>query len=218
MTHQLAQTGPSWAKLVAPVAEDIAKLLAGSSGSRIDRLPTPLTNANRHRGRQAMRRRSRSQPQAKPDASCRRCGVETPHRDRHYCDECLPLVQAEQYVRYERSGLIALERMKAQGQDPTHGESAGRKRGEAISKRKREAANWDREHGRQPDTEYFCREILPVIQGVPLRQLLSATGLSIRYCSMIRRGERVPHPSHWQAFAMAGGAEVKRPSTQRAQP
>ena len=41
---------------------------------------------------------------------------------------------------------------------------------------------------------------LPLIQGVPLRRLPRATGLSLRYVSLIRRGERTPPPRHWQAF------------------
>lgn len=44
------------------------------------------------------------------------------------------------------------------------------------------------------DPEAFTREILPLIQDVALRQLSSATGLSLRYLSLIRRGERMPHP------------------------
>jgi hypothetical protein len=40
----------------------------------------------------------------------------------------------------------------------------------------------------------------PLIQGVPLSRLQRATGLSLRYVSLIRRGERTPHPRHWQAF------------------
>jgi hypothetical protein len=57
--------------------------------------------------------------------------------------------------------------------------------------------------GRKPDSgeptgpEEFTREILPLIQNIPLRKLQEATGLSLRYVSLIRRGERVPHPLHW---------------------
>jgi hypothetical protein len=46
----------------------------------------------------------------------------------------------------------------------------------------------------------FKREILPLIQEVPLRRLVEATGLSLRYCSLIRRDEKVPHPRHWEAL------------------
>jgi hypothetical protein len=43
-------------------------------------------------------------------------------------------------------------------------------------------------------------DTLPLIQNVPLSRLAKATGLSLRYVSQIRRGEKVPHPRHWNAF------------------
>jgi hypothetical protein len=46
----------------------------------------------------------------------------------------------------------------------------------------------------------FTREILPLIQNVPLRRLREATGLLLRYLSLVRRGERVPHPRHWHTL------------------
>jgi hypothetical protein len=32
---------------------------------------------------------------------------------------------------------------------------------------------------------------------VPLARIVAFTGLSLRYASLIRRGEKVPHPKHW---------------------
>jgi hypothetical protein len=55
------------------------------------------------------------------------------------------------------------------------------------------------------DLSAFQRDILPLIQGVPLSRLQRATGLSLRYVSLIRRGERTPHPRHWKA--LIGAAE-----------
>jgi hypothetical protein len=36
--------------------------------------------------------------------------------------------------------------------------------------------------------------------------LMDATGLSQRYCWLIRRGERVPHPRHWEALSAVSHA------------
>jgi hypothetical protein len=36
-----------------------------------------------------------------------------------------------------------------------------------------------------------------------------ATGLSLRYVSLIRRGERTPHPRHWEALQAATEAAPK---------
>lgn len=33
---------------------------------------------------------------------------------------------------------------------------------------------------------------------------MEATALSLRYCSLIRRGLQVPHPRHWGALAQLG--------------
>ena len=56
------------------------------------------------------------------------------------------------------------------------------------------------QHGKLVDLSGFQRAVLPLIQGVPLSRLQRATSLSLRYVSMIRRGERTPHPRHWQAL------------------
>jgi hypothetical protein len=90
--------------------------------------------------------------------------------------------------------------LKAEGLDLTHGGKAAERRGAAIAERKRQAADWEQANPGPADPELFKREILPLTQGVPLRRLLEATGLSLRYCSLIRRGERVPHPRHWEAL------------------
>ena len=50
------------------------------------------------------------------------------------------------------------------------------------------------------DLSAFGREILPQIQHVTLSRLMKASGLSLRYCSQIRRGEKTPHPRHWKAL------------------
>jgi hypothetical protein len=68
--------------------------------------------------------------------------------------------------------------------------------------RKAELAKWEQEYGKLVNLSAFEREILPQIQNVPLSRLVKATGLSLRYVSQIRRGERVPHPRHWDAFRM----------------
>jgi hypothetical protein len=80
---------------------------------------------------------------------------------------------------------------------PEDGGTAAERRGAAIAERKRQAAEWEKANPEPTDPELFRREILPLIQGVPLRRLVDATGLSLRYCSLIRRGEKVPHPRHW---------------------
>jgi hypothetical protein len=72
-------------------------------------------------------------------------------------------------------------------------------------------AAWVREQrGKLVDFTAFQRDILPLIQGVPLSRLQKETGLSLRHVSLIRRGERVPHPRHWHAFVLASRGPLER--------
>jgi hypothetical protein len=131
----------------------------------------------------------------------------TPHRDRRLCDTCLADTQAEQFDAFSGTGLAALERLKREGLDPAHGGQAAKKRGQATSDRKREIAEWEARYGQLVDLTAFTREILPLIQDVALSRLAGATGLSLRYVSLIRRGQRVPHPKHWSSFRECREAE-----------
>jgi hypothetical protein len=134
-----------------------------------------------------------------------------PRRDRTYCDDCLPHYQREQFeTAFHGSGLAAIERKKATGGDPTHGKEAAARRAEANIACKRQARDWDEKHGKLVDLSVFGRDILPRTQDVPLSRLERATGLSLRYVSLIRRGERTPHPRHWQALLTAVGKDLAR--------
>jgi CRISPR-associated endonuclease Cas1 len=206
LSERLAETTIQWASAAAPIAEQVAAALAKAPGSRIDRVPTPLTNANRLTGRERMRRQNRRPRATKPVPSCKTCGGEVPHPDRDYCDACLPAYQREQFEqRFSRSGLAKLEQLKADGADPTHGGKASSRRGATNVLRKAELREWEQRHGKLVDLTAFQREILPLIQNVPLSRLVKATGLSLRYVSQVRRGEKVPHPRHWERFRDAAG-------------
>jgi len=115
--------------------------------------------------------------------------------------------QRGQYAEaFHGSGLRAIEQAKKRGSDPTHGDAAAAARAGSNIRRKREAREWDERYGKLTDLSAFEREILPLIQDVPLSQLVCATGLSLRYVSLIRRGKRTPHPRHWSAFITAAAS------------
>jgi hypothetical protein len=202
LARALSETMPLWAGELAPVAEKVAKMFGSNRGSQASRPPTPLTEDNRSAGRSRVRRGERVRRAAKPKplpAACRVCGLILPRGRKNYCDECLPEFQVEQTAGFVASAHLALTKLRADGKDPAQTPQAKRKMGAANSKQMLAVRAWDREHER-PDPEIFKREILPAIQDIPLRNLTTATGLSVQHCGDIRRGLRVPHPRHWEAL------------------
>jgi CRISPR-associated endonuclease Cas1 len=206
LTQTLAGTAPEWARRVGPVAEWAAQAFSASSATRSRQLPTPLTQSRRSAGRDRVRRHPRSgstPPAPTPLNFCLSCGTEICRRRRSYCGDCLPGVREEGLATFQVAGPAALARLMAEGRDPTHGGAAARKRAKSLARRREEAAKWERTNHR-PDPEEFRRRILPGLQAVPIEEMARATGLSVRYCSMIRRGLYMPHPRHWEVLKLLG--------------
>ena len=190
LSHELAETAPRWADAMGPAVEAVAEQLARSEGSRIKQLSTPLTGSNRSARYQRSRRRvtAPAARPARPEPSCKRCGGPVPRPTRTYCDDCLPHYQREQYSEaFHGTGLAAIAKKRAAEGDPTHGNKAATRRAKTNITRKRQAREWDERHGKLVDPSAFQREILPLIQQIPLSRLQEATGLSLRYVSLIRR-------------------------------
>jgi CRISPR-associated endonuclease Cas1 len=202
LTNELAETSIHWARRVAPVAEWAAAMFAATPGNKVRKISTLLTQDRRSAGRDGVRQNPRRQPRGPrimPAGVCRYCGVILTSRKRSYCNECLPKVYAEHLAALQQMGPTAVGRLMAEGRDPTHGGQAARMRAASLLRRKWEAAEWDRQHKR-PDPAEFRNKILPKLQSVPLGQMVKATGLSLIYCSLVRRGAYVPHPRHWEAL------------------
>jgi hypothetical protein len=195
-----------WSKLIAPVVEHVARNLADHS-TRVRQLPTPLTQANRSAGRKGQRRAT--PPLAQPPfphvaSACHGCGVLLRNRRYKWCDDCRPERNREVVAEFSKAGPAALARRRAEGCDPTATIEARVRLGASNARRGNERAEWERKHpGWQLDTERFVKEILPRLQGVPVRVLADASGLSIGHVARVRRGLRVPHPMHWDALTAA---------------
>ena len=203
LSHALAETTIEWARQLAPVAEHAARVLADVPGSRIDHVPTPLTREN-HSVAVAPRRRrrtgtSRASPQPAP--TCTRCGGELPHRRRALCVSCEAEFRREQREGQRSSSPVEVMRER-NGSDPSHSGEAAMRRAASNVERKASIRAWEERHGKLVDLSAFEREILPLIQNVTLSTLQRGTGLSLRYVSQIRRGEKTPHPRHWSAIRL----------------
>ena len=148
-------------------------------------------------------RRSVSQVKT-PGHSCLECGQTTPGSKRFCSPECLRLYNEGVWrPRFTKAGLAALGSLRAENQDPAHGGDAARKRGDSNRRRFEERKAWEDAHSPaegEKERERFGIEILPALALIPINRISKATGLSIRYASLIRAGEYIPHPVHYPAL------------------
>ena len=196
ITHWLAETTNEWATAIAPHAEEVARMLANTPDIRVDRIPTPLTGANRSNSRPARPKKQRSSSAA--PKHCHTCGTAT-QSGRTQCDTCLPSVQNEHLEEMVKGAHERLQELRDEGRDPAHGNEAATRRGESVSANNRASTEWNR-HNERLDPDTFTTQILPLLQDVPLSAMVEATGLSKGYCSFIKRGIKAPHERHWESL------------------
>src|SRR5262249_32618787 len=187
LTHELAQTMSTWAKLLAPVVEWVAERLTDGVAS-VGPLTTPLTQANRSVGRANQRKRPARQRTAQlgmPTATCQTCGTQV-GRGRVVCDECLT-------ERRSLAGTIGRRGRTNSDADPEVNE---------VRRGRYEAAiAWHHENpGAQRDRQAFEQQIRPHLANVSIATMVAAPDLSPSYCARIRRGPIVPHQRHWAAL------------------
>jgi len=118
LTQELARTIPTWSRVVAPFVEEVAREFAAGPTSRVDRMPTRLTQANRSAGRDAVRRTSKPSQTSESGLrrhSCVACGSAV-RTGRRYCSSCGPDVE-----EFRTAGSSALAQARAEGRDPAHG-------------------------------------------------------------------------------------------------
>lgn len=96
-------------------------------------------------------------------------------------------------------GPQRLHELRDSGIDISHSGEAARKRGDQVSEHKLENAKWESRNSDALDDIDFERDILPGLQGFSITKIQRVTGLSLRYCSLIRKGY-VPHKRHWLAL------------------
>ncbi len=208
LSTQLSGTANEWARHIAPIAERLARRLA-KPGSP---LPTPLTERKRREGRRTVAPlRDDEPPELRTiplsitigPRTCPECGRVLPDRRRKFCsDACRKQHHHEvDTKRFAIAGQTALAQQREAGNDPAHGGEAKAKRVASKERRARERAEWEAVHGDgKAERERFVREIQPKLVGIPLSRIVDATGFSVRYASLIRSGEYVPHPVHYLAL------------------
>ena len=55
------------------------------------------------------------------------------------------------------------------------------------------------------DEEFYRREIVPRLSALTVKSIRTAIDVSHPYATLIKRGDRIPHPRHWDALAKLVG-------------
>jgi CRISPR-associated endonuclease Cas1 len=211
LAQELAPTMATWAKLVAPYAEAVARHVARLAKSGLG-MEAPIRTAAGDRAQVKVRVRPiaapaapkavRSVPIATAANACRSCGAKLTIRKRVYCDRCFPdQMEAQRRAMtpaFQAGGPAKIAAMRTAGHNPTTTPEAQRRRASTASKqRKAVAAWWD---DGSLDRVDFRRDILPKLQGLPVRVIAEAMGCSGSHGSKVRSGLLVPHKRHWKAL------------------
>jgi hypothetical protein len=185
---RLSETIPAWGRAVAPIAELVAKSFQRvKTGSR-ERLPTRLTQQHRREAKGTSELRPTEPPQ--PESFCKQCGVSIQRR-RTYCFHCAGPIHTARLIKVAAQGRIASRSAEAQNS-----------RSETQRQQWRGRAGWKPED--LPDwlnEDVYRREIQPRLKQITISTIASALHVSVMYAMHIRRGQRIPHPRHWQKLA-----------------
>ena len=140
--------------------------------------------------------------------ACRSCGAKLTLRKRLFCDRCLPdrREEAQRVVvpSFRAAGPAKIARMRAAGYDPSATPEAQRRRTATASQQRKAGEAW-RNDGSLDGVD-FRRDILPRLQGVPVRTIAEAMGASISHGSKVRSGLLTPHKRHWHRLQRLAAA------------
>jgi CRISPR-associated endonuclease Cas1 len=202
LTRELAETSGSWERLALPLGQDVAGMLLGRGET-----PSPYRRPRKVASPQAAERRSpkAGAPRVRtPRPRCVVCGKPNPQRSARTCS---PECETKARIAAGHAGAAKLQersrRLRAEGRNPTTTPEARARLSESAKRRRAEQDAWERENPGTADLEFYGREVFPIVQGMSLKAIQKATGLSIPQCGRIRSGEQVPH-RRWWAYLVVG--------------
>jgi CRISPR-associated protein Cas1 len=187
----LAKSAPIWRDAVAPVAEQVTRLLwtLGPKAKNQSKPPTRLTQDRRREARGIPTQLRRTSP-PRPESFCRECGIEIVQGSTR-CAECAVPLSTARLIHAAQQGRIA-----------AHSKQAQKLRSETRRRHAAEQANWSPRNLPGWLTEdFYRRDIQPSLKGISLSALASTLTVSVQYASDLRRGRRLPHPRHWEPLA-----------------
>ncbi len=186
---RLSETAPMWYRLVAPVAEWVAREFWSTIRRADAALATRLTQNNKRAARGSPRQLPFARVPSQPNL-CARCGKQIESRANHCCS-CSLKNSTESLIAGAKLGRVAAQSSTAKA----------RRR---ETKRHHDLARQKWSPSDQPSwltPEVFIARIQPKLNAVSLSAIASTLGVSIPYASDIRKGRRRPHPRHWEALA-----------------
>jgi CRISPR-associated endonuclease Cas1 len=199
LTHDLAETMPTWARAVAPIAEHVAHVLGLAMAGKYSPA-TPLTGRRTRGAQAAVKARKAAVQRAATSTTIRQRPVASTDAPAWTCPDCGGPVTNHRHVRCDT----------CIGADPRQTPELRGRRGAAIASRKRALKEWDEAHpGVSYDPDYFSRHLLPKLGTVKLAEIMAAAGCSKSYASEIRNGTYTPHVSTWAALGALAGASLR---------
>lgn len=192
---QLAETAPTWARAIAPVAEWVTRTLwNGISKPNSRFLPaTRLTQGHRREAKGSPLDLI-AIPTPRPPVVCRTCGGPIA-RDSSNCLKCAQTTAKETFLEVAKLGRIATHSPKAEA---LRGQTQKRQRAAEIAWNPSDKPEW-------LDSQAYCRRIQPHLSGLPVSAISTALGISSPYATDIRAGKRRPHQRHWVTLARLVG-------------
>jgi CRISPR-associated endonuclease Cas1 len=193
---RLSQTAPTWAHLVAPVAEWFALEICKSVSTRRPSLPARLTQ-RRRRGVKGGDPLPKAKLPSQPKRPCRGCGKEIDKLS-YNCRYCALSSDPDRIKEVARIGRAA-----------AHSPEAQAKRAATQKINTQAVLDWDPSN--QPNwltQDFYKGTIQPILVSTPVSSITKHLKVSVGYADQIRKG-RVPHPRHWKALAELAGLSRK---------
>jgi len=197
LAEKLTETGPMWARAVAPVAEWVSQTIwtQHKKPSGEQTLPTRLTHRRRTEGR-GMEFILKTAPAPPPPKVCLGCGVTT--QEGQLCQTCGRRVSKEKLIGLARQGRVVAQTPQSQ-----------KKRSETQRRHQAAKRQWQKSGASSGDCEKYDRAIQPHLASVPIARIAATLGVCEPYAADIRSGRRRPHPRHRLALAeLVGGQPV----------
>jgi len=205
LARRLTESAPRWAARLTAVVHEVAADLAAppqtshsSAASATPRLRAglsePLRGGTRAGG---ARGDDRVVAEDRPAWVCQDCGAVVSKGHRR-CRSCADVDRLARMPRMIGASVASTARRRAAGIGLRLSPMVAARRAAKISANQQAARRFRAGAPRRgADPELFRSDVLPLIQGLSLRALEEATGVSKTWWSLVKRGKKVPQERHW---------------------